>query len=72
MSPFVIVFLIRHLGELQHESYTSVAIAGAQDCLAEIERGGTIRVASGVDITVVRTILLGWSYKYRFTTDVVK
>lgn len=24
----------------KHESYTSVAISGAQDCLAESERGG--------------------------------
>lgn len=42
----------------KHESYTSVAISGAQDRLAESERGGGIRAASGVNISLVKTILL--------------
>lgn len=35
----------------KHESYTSAAISGAQDSLAESERGGEIRAASGVNIS---------------------
>lgn len=41
----------------KHESYTSVAIFGAQDCLAETERGGEIRATSGVNISLVKMIL---------------
>lgn len=41
----------------KHESYTSAAIPGAQGCLAESERGGEIRAASGVNISLVKMIL---------------
>lgn len=41
----------------KHESYTSVAIFGAQDYLTESEREEEIRAASGVNITLAKLIL---------------
>lgn len=41
----------------KHESYTSVAIFGAQDYLTESEREEEIRAASGVNIRLVKLTL---------------
>ena len=41
----------------KHESYTGVAIFGAQDYLTESEREEEIRAASGVNIRLVKLIL---------------